>query len=217
MPPSNILDAIIAQSKLSKKETAKQQKIVEAAIALFAERGYANTSTSEIAKKSGVAEGTLFRHYGTKENLLLSVIVPFLKESIPFLAKEVFTDVNPRNYKSFELFIGALLRNRIAFLNENQDIFRVVLKELLYRDELRNELFPHLQSQLFFFLNDALEWFKELGQLKDLPNPVLLRLIMTSVASYLAVRYVLSPNREADDDAEVKTMVDFITGGVGKD
>lgn len=45
----------------------KQLKILEAAVEMFAEKGYAATSTSEIAKKAGVAEGTIFRHYKTKK------------------------------------------------------------------------------------------------------------------------------------------------------
>lgn len=47
--------------------TEKQKKIIIAAIESFSEKGYAATSTSEIAKKAGVAEGTIFRHYKTKK------------------------------------------------------------------------------------------------------------------------------------------------------
>ncbi|MDP4107839.1 MAG: helix-turn-helix domain-containing protein, partial [Bacillota bacterium] len=43
--------------------TEKQQKIVETAIQMFADKGYASTSTAEIAKAAGVAEGTIFRHF----------------------------------------------------------------------------------------------------------------------------------------------------------
>lgn len=71
---------MIAKTNSSKKQTDKQQKIAEVAISLFAEKGYENTSTSEIAKEAGVAEGTFFRHYKTKDNLLLSKILPFMKE-----------------------------------------------------------------------------------------------------------------------------------------
>lgn len=39
------------------KMTEKQKKIVQASIEVFAEKGYAGSSTSEIAKKAGVAEG----------------------------------------------------------------------------------------------------------------------------------------------------------------
>ncbi|WP_191560378.1 hypothetical protein [Metabacillus idriensis] len=48
MSTKNLIDEMIAQAKLSKKQTDKQQKIVEASIKIFAEKGFANTSTSEM-------------------------------------------------------------------------------------------------------------------------------------------------------------------------
>lgn len=43
-----------------------------AALTLFAERGYESTATAEIAERAGVSEMTLFRHFPTKEALLLA-------------------------------------------------------------------------------------------------------------------------------------------------
>ncbi len=43
-----------------------------AAWGLFAEQGYAATGTAQIAARAGVSEMTLFRHFATKESLLLS-------------------------------------------------------------------------------------------------------------------------------------------------
>ena len=64
-----MLDDIIAQAKqLNNNQTVKQKKIVDAASKLFAEKGYSNTSTSEIAKLAEVSEGTIFKHYGTKDS-----------------------------------------------------------------------------------------------------------------------------------------------------
>lgn len=64
------------------KMTQKQFKIIEAAIEVFAEKGYAGSSTSEIAQKAGVAEGTIFRHYKTKKDLLLSIVSPMMSKLI---------------------------------------------------------------------------------------------------------------------------------------
>ena len=47
---SNSLFESIIEEGDTKKKTKKQEAIVEAAIKLFAEKGYANTSTAEIAK-----------------------------------------------------------------------------------------------------------------------------------------------------------------------
>ena len=47
------------------KRNERQMRILEA-VDMFGEKGYASTSTSEIAKRAGVAEGTIFRYYKTK-------------------------------------------------------------------------------------------------------------------------------------------------------
>ena len=74
----NLLKELAASIKKSDKPTTKQKKIIESAILIFSEKGYANASTAEIARHAGVSEGTIFKHYGTKENLLLSLIIPYL-------------------------------------------------------------------------------------------------------------------------------------------
>ena len=54
--------------------TEKQEKIVNAALKLFAEEGYKSTSTSKVAKEAGVSEGLIFRHFENKEGLLKAII-----------------------------------------------------------------------------------------------------------------------------------------------
>jgi len=54
--------------------TEKQEKIVQAALQLFAKEGYHATSTSKVAKQAGVSEGLIFRHFGNKEGLLQAIL-----------------------------------------------------------------------------------------------------------------------------------------------
>ena len=51
----------------------KKQNILDASLKLFVERGFHGTSTAEIAKKAGVATGTLFHYFKTKEELINSL------------------------------------------------------------------------------------------------------------------------------------------------
>ena len=48
----------------------KRNAILEAATRLFAERGRVASPTSEISERAGVAEGTLFTYFKTKDNLI---------------------------------------------------------------------------------------------------------------------------------------------------
>lgn len=68
--------------------TEKQEKIVHAALELFAEEGYKSTSTSKVAKRAGVSEGLIFRHFTNKEGLL-DAIIQLGEER----AKELFADI----------------------------------------------------------------------------------------------------------------------------
>ena len=47
--------------------TDKQEKILQAALELFAKEGFKGTSTNKIAKKAGVSEGLIFRHFENKD------------------------------------------------------------------------------------------------------------------------------------------------------
>lgn len=59
----------------------KEQKILDAALILFVERGFHGTSTAEIAKTAGVATGTLFHYFKTKEELINRLYI-YTKENM---------------------------------------------------------------------------------------------------------------------------------------
>lgn len=58
----------------SARATMRREQLLSTALALFAEHGYAGTSTRSIAEAAGVTEGLLFHYFGTKEALLLDLM-----------------------------------------------------------------------------------------------------------------------------------------------
>lgn len=207
-----LFDAMLAQSVATKK-TVKQQKIVETAIRLFAEKGYANTSTAEIAKSSGVSEGMIFKQYGTKENMLLSLIVPFIGKLIPSLVHTALKETLTENIETFEQFLRALLRNRAAFISENKEVFRVVVKEILYKDDIRNKLLPLIVANVPPLFNPVIERFKANGELRDLPNEQILQTMMTFFGGFFVSRFLLF-DRSSISEEEIEEAVRFIMNGL---
>ncbi len=59
-----------------KKKEETKRKLLAAARAAFAERGYGAAKTSDIAKSVGIAEGTLFNYFPTKAALFLAAMLP---------------------------------------------------------------------------------------------------------------------------------------------
>lgn len=213
MVNNNLLDEMAKILEKSNKQTVKQKKIIEVAIISFAEKGYSNTSTAEIAKKAGVAEGTIFKHYGTKENLLLSIMVPFIKDFFPVKIDELIG--NLMNDKcSFEEFLRALLTDRNAFLAENREIFQVVVKEIFYKEELRNELLPFVLEVGSNNLKKVIEVFKKQGEIKDIPNEVVLKMMFTAIGGMFITNFVLL-NKHSISEKEIEDVICFIMNGLG--
>jgi len=208
---NDIFETILAQG-LTKAKTDKQKKIIETTITLFAEKGYANTSTAEIAKIAGVSEGTIFKHYGTKDKLLLSVILPFVKDFFPSMAKEVLSETS-KKATSFEQFLRELLKDRIAFIKENKEIFQVVVKEVIYKDELKQELFAHFKEYGLPLWGNIAEKFKEDRESIHLPTDRIFKLLSSIFGGTFIVRFVLMDNFDISDD-EIEDIVQLTMNGL---
>jgi AcrR family transcriptional regulator len=61
----------IAAERKSKEE--RKEEILDAALAVFAERGYYGASTEEVARRAGISQPYVFRLFGTKKDLFLAV------------------------------------------------------------------------------------------------------------------------------------------------
>jgi AcrR family transcriptional regulator len=74
--------------------TDKQEKILKAALELFASEGFAATSTSKVAKLAGVSEGLIFRHYKNKQGLLEAILMEG-EQRIKTMFAEVVMEPDP--------------------------------------------------------------------------------------------------------------------------
>jgi AcrR family transcriptional regulator len=70
-----------------RRKEARPQELLDAALALFAEKGFAATRSEEVAARAGVAKGTLYLYYPSKEELLKAVISQRLSSEIAAAAE----------------------------------------------------------------------------------------------------------------------------------
>ncbi|MEO8296571.1 MAG: TetR/AcrR family transcriptional regulator [Burkholderiales bacterium] len=78
MTPPSSAPAVAHQ----RRKAERPQELLDAALALFVERGFAATRTEEVAQRAGVSKGTLYLYYPSKEDLLKAVIRHFLSSQI---------------------------------------------------------------------------------------------------------------------------------------
>lgn len=103
------------------KQDTKLPAIMTAAIRLFVENGVSSTTIRDIAKAAKVAEGTLYRHYDSKEELARDILQTNLA---------TFTEFMDRKAREKDTLAGRLEGLATAFADayeDNQDISRFVL------------------------------------------------------------------------------------------
>ena len=108
---------------LLKIMTNKKEKILYAALELFAKEGYKPTSTSKIAKKADVSEGLIFRHFGNKEGLLEAIIKEG-EEKVKVLFADIVFEEDPKEMIRKTLMLGA----KMIATQEEADFWKLQFK-----------------------------------------------------------------------------------------
>lgn len=195
--------------------TPKQISILEAAIEIFSDKGFSAASTSEIAQKAGVAEGTIFRYYKTKKDLLLSIIGPTMSRMIaPFVMRN-FNGVLDMPFESYEAFLRAFIVNRLEFARSNFKIIRILIQEIPFQPALREQFVENILGQVLERVTAITEHFKAKGEIIEAPTPAIIRFAVSSVIGYLLTRLLLMPEKDWDDEEEINLLLSFILHGIG--
>ncbi|MCH1643228.1 TetR/AcrR family transcriptional regulator [Paenibacillus timonensis] len=204
----------LTEEEDTEKKTEKQIKILEAATEIFAEKGYAATSTSEIAQKAGVAEGTIFRHYKTKKDLLLSIAGPIvIKLAAPFLLRD-FAKMIEMPYERAEDFFRALAKDRLKFVRENMRIIKILIHEVPFQPELLEQVKSLASEIVFRRIEKVILHFQEKGQIVDAPPWRIARTGASIVIGMILVHVLILPDFPFDEEEEIERTVDLLMYGI---
>src|SRR6058998_3928348 len=72
----------------SMRDSAKPQQIVDAAIRVFARNGYYNSRVSDIAREAGIASGTIYLYFRTKDEILVTLFREKMAQWVAGLRKD---------------------------------------------------------------------------------------------------------------------------------
>lgn len=96
-----------------KKNKPKYKQIIEAAVIVIAENGYHASQVSKIAKKAGVADGTIYLYFKNKEDILISVFEEKMGQFIDEIAHRTNKekDASQKLYTLIEMHFHQLAAN----------------------------------------------------------------------------------------------------------
>lgn len=128
---------------MSGDKAATQERILGAALGLFAKRGYNRTSVSAIAETAGVSRSAVFWHFGDKASLFSEV---FKRMLVPFMDRvtNTYEGMSPGE-QIFEMFSVYE-----SFVTENRETIETFVRWVMESSELRDAL-----SDQLFALQDT--------------------------------------------------------------
>ncbi|WP_431809672.1 TetR/AcrR family transcriptional regulator [Brevibacillus agri] len=209
----------VEELKDESEMTEKQRNILRASVKLFAEKGFHASSTSEIAKEAGVAEGTIFRHYKSKKDILLAVVAPVLvKFAAPFILKDVREIFKEQAQKPFVEIVTELYRNRLNLVVANEKHIRILLQEAFFHDEIREALIATVFKDAKLMAQKLIEAKVAEGELRPLPSQAVFRAVLSAMIGLVLFRQVLDEDDYAaySDEEQIAMTVDILLNGIGK-
>ncbi|MCK4408781.1 MAG: TetR/AcrR family transcriptional regulator [Candidatus Eisenbacteria sp.] len=102
----------------------KRERIIAAAAKLFGDKDYHDTTTAKIAESAGVAAGTIYIYFSSKEELLVAVFEEFLGRHMDRLREGVEREKTPREKLVRLLTLG------LELMQDNPDSARIFLSQL---------------------------------------------------------------------------------------
>lgn len=177
-------DPKAAIGKRERSKIEKRARIKDVADRLFREKGYEETTTSQISRAAGIATGTLFLYYASKDELLIELFADRIRERIAsfaasfdaggdpaeqlnefFLAMIMLHEEDPRLNRHFIRAIAIIADRRIAHdvnnlaRSANLAIARAIIA-LQRAGRLDRGFSPRTAAQVLFgtYFTSLVEW-----------------------------------------------------------
>jgi TetR/AcrR family fatty acid metabolism transcriptional regulator len=210
-PSSNLVEPSRTSSNSSNllEPAAKRETILRAAIEIFARRGYFGAQVADIAKAAGVAAGTVYLYFRSKDDLLVSIFDKTMKEAREEARAALHGVADPveRLQRIARLHLDRLGRDRNLAI-----VFQVELRqstkfmERFSTSDLRDYL---------GLIRETIARGQESGAFRKTINPTLAAKMFFGALDEMATNWILSSRRYALT-ADADAIVDLFVNGLGE-
>jgi len=135
------MDAV-SQSSAGDQAESRRVQILNAAIAVFGEKGFQRATIKEIAARAGIAPGTIYLYYKNKHDLLVAIADTLVTKAVD---ETLAHAVN----LSAEEYVAAIVRDRLQFARQNAAVIRALLAEIWTDRDLQQIVFDQIVVPIF--------------------------------------------------------------------
>lgn len=196
-----------------RRPAARPEEILDAALAVFGESGFARAKIDDVAKLAGVSKGTVYLYFESKEALFREMVRAKIVASLAEAETQVRTHEGPAR-----ALLTDLVRRMYARIRCDQmmRISRIVQGELGHFPELARFYFDEVILRARRLIAQVLERGVAAGELRPSPNGFAARGLCSLVVHTAQVQHFFHPfDPEAlTDEQAVEGLIDMYLHGV---
>jgi len=193
----------------------RREQLLLAATWVFARRGYRHASVSDIVARAGVARGTFYLHFDSKEQVFLAIVDDFHKR-ITRAVDSVQEPAAAAAPAGPQALLRTSFRQWLEFFAAHRDAATVILKEASSIDPRFEKGFADLRRSALLHFCSRYRRFQELGVVRASVSPELLAHLLLGMFDELLNAFVLK-NPDADLDTLAAQLADFEWNGIRPD
>jgi len=200
----------IAASERDAFYEARRRELAEVALRLWAERGFDQTSVAAIAEQAGVAKGTFYLYFESKEALLLEVL---RRNS---LLPEILALARDLESRSFEQAVRGFVRGAWRHLCAHRELVLVAIREIPTQIERIQPLVERVMLPGHELLADYLEPRIDAGRKDRISLAVAIRALVGMVVFFFVTQEILGAGKvlPASEDEITGTLAEIFLRGV---
>jgi TetR/AcrR family fatty acid metabolism transcriptional regulator len=170
---------------MSKKKTVRRESIIQAAIEVFSKKDFKNANISEIAQKAGIADGTIYQYFKSKEALFFSIPIEKTNEFRSQL--ELHLEGISGAFNKIRKFVWYFL----YFFKTNPDYGRILMLEMrVSKSFVETETHGFLKQSVGQVMNILTEGQNE-GVIRQDTGIYILRHLVLGTLEHMVTRWLL--------------------------
>ena len=188
------------------RDPEKPQQIIDAAVRVFARNGYYNSRVSDIAREAGIASGTIYLYFKTKDEILVTLFREKMAAWVESVRREIASESDAVGR------LRRLVRLHFSVLEQNPDLAEVVQVELRQGHKFFRGASAQEVSSYFALVQSVLEEGIAAGQIRpDVPAKIATKMLFGAM-DQMATSWVLGKRGyELTDAADAVTAI-FLRG-----
>ena len=190
------------------RSAAKRERILDAAVKVFAQEGFYNAKVAQIAHAAGVADGTIYLYFKSKDDLLISLFEDRMER-----VNETLRAALAGSDSALEQ-LRAVVRLHLQLVAENRHMAEVICVELRQSSKFVKEYANPKFGEFLRLIAGAIAAGQKKGEIRRDVDPPIIARALFGMLDEIALAWLVKGRDKIDLDRATEQLANLFTDGL---